>query len=149
MSITLLRHASSTFNEGNQTEKDCGLSETGKLQAESISGHYDIVIVSVMRRARETLEYSNITYDRLIESALFREKMDSICDYLEDESEGYKESHNTAIFRANTARGYLKIIQSENPEANILVVSHAFFMTYLLRESRMIYNVEHIQLDLN
>ncbi len=55
------------------------------IQASRVSGHYELVLCSPMRRARQTLKYSNITYDKLEILHEAREKRRVQSDYLEGE----------------------------------------------------------------
>ncbi len=70
--VTLLRHAESMANVANTMGKepinmyDAPLSDEGKQQASRVTGHYDVVLCSPMRRTRETLQNSSITYDKLV-----------------------------------------------------------------------------------
>lgn len=85
MNITFLRHAQSLYNEYNTSDRNCDLSELGKLQASQVSGHYDTIICSIMKRARRTLELSTLTYNNLVYTELCREYKTTIGDFLETE----------------------------------------------------------------
>ncbi len=54
-------------------------------QASRVSGHYDVVLCSPMRRTRETLQNSNITYDKLVRVTL------SLSFYFVGSKEYFKE----------------------------------------------------------
>ena len=54
------RHAESQGNVGSNTI-DSPLTPAGIEQAKLLSGHFDLVVVSPLRRAQETLHYSRIT----------------------------------------------------------------------------------------
>lgn len=71
--VWFVRHAESTANAGGKPVFDPGLSTCGITQAKSLGGHFDLVVMSPMHRCRETLEFSEITYERRIESANLRE----------------------------------------------------------------------------
>ncbi len=49
---------------------DSPLTEEGKLQASRVTGHYDVVLCSPLKRTRETLENSKITYNKLVGRSL-------------------------------------------------------------------------------
>lgn len=148
MKFYILRHASSLFNEGDRTLHNPGLSENGKRQANEIKGFYDIVVTSNLRRAKETLQYSNITYNRVIENDLMREvRGDGQWDYLEKEP--IKPETDADInFRARVAKEYLAILQTQNPDAKILVISHAFFICRLFNRNMMLHNCQLLELDM-
>ncbi len=74
MKVTFLRHAESIFNANLTSDKDCELTEKGNQQAHNTQGEYDIVICSILKRACETLEKSQIRYGRVIFTDLCREK---------------------------------------------------------------------------
>ncbi len=59
--VTLLRHAESEFNTGQNTDElDVGITERGKKQAAGITGHYDLVVCSTLRRTKQTLDHSQV-----------------------------------------------------------------------------------------
>ena len=149
MSVTLMRHAVSKFNEGNTTDKDCDLSQTGVQQANKCIGEFDIVITSGMKRSRRTLSLSGIVVKkRHIECDLFREMMyGSICDYLECEDGSYMESEEDVQNRVRVAKEYLRILLVQNPNARILVITHACFIRRLTGSHDMINNCQWLTLD--
>jgi broad specificity phosphatase PhoE len=55
-----LRHCQSVFNATGLQVPDIELSEAGKQHASTITGQFDIVICSPLKRARQTLELSRI-----------------------------------------------------------------------------------------
>ena len=124
MKIAFLRHAQSLYNQYNTSDKNCDLSEIGKKQAQDLSGSYDIVICSIMKRAKRTLELSKIHYNTLIFSELCREYKSTIGDFLEHED--YElELIETFGKRLNKFKEYLK----ENFETkNVLVICHGDFI---------------------
>jgi broad specificity phosphatase PhoE len=68
------RHAESFGNIGN-LRVDSPLSDYGVEQAKLLSGFYDCIVISPMRRCLETLHYSNITYNKLYICEDFRERI--------------------------------------------------------------------------
>ncbi len=60
-SVTLVRHGQS---EANATENhaiyDPGITDLGRKQAAQIHGHFNLVIISTLRRTKETLEHSQV-----------------------------------------------------------------------------------------
>jgi broad specificity phosphatase PhoE len=126
MKVHFLRHAQSIFNANLTSDKDCDLTEKGIQQASDISGHYDIVICSTMKRACKTLDYSNLTYSRLIFTDLCREKKQDICDFLPYEDETKKETEEELQLRI---RSFLYFLKSQvSKYQGILVVSHGDFI---------------------
>ncbi len=83
--VTLLRHAQSEYQAGNREVFDANITELGKRQAAGIVGHYDLVICSTLSRTKQTLQYSQITYDKVIYLELAREKRSMNCDFLPNE----------------------------------------------------------------
>ena len=55
------------------------VTERGKEQASAVDGHYNLVVCSTLTRAKQTLQYSRITYNKLI--------------YLEEASTNAIEAH--------------------------------------------------------
>jgi broad specificity phosphatase PhoE len=138
--VTLIRHAQSMHNAGQcdtpEKLKNCGLSEYGKTQAAELSGNYEVVVVSTLRRARETLQCSKITAGRTVFSDLFREQKDSgepfmgtehLLNYIDDEPVK-PENTDEVMNRAKHAADFLRAL----PETNVCVISHGVFMSYLL-----------------
>ena len=126
MKVTFLRHAESIFNKYLISEKDCELTEEGKQQAKNISGHYDVVICSTMKRACQTLDHSNLHYGRLLFTDLCREKKVDICDFLPYEDETQKETDEQLEKRIKSFLYFLK--SQVSPYQTVLVISHGDFM---------------------
>ena len=83
--VTLLRHAQSEYNAGNLEVFDANITELGKQQAAGVTGHYDLVICSTLSRTKQTLEHSQIMYEKLVFVEEAREKKSLNCDFLMDE----------------------------------------------------------------
>lgn len=58
------------------------LTDNGINQAKKLSGHYDLIVISPLRRAKETLQYSSITYNNIIINDNFRERIFNTTDRL-------------------------------------------------------------------
>lgn len=129
--VWFLRHSQSTHNLSGLNEKDCGLSEHGKLQAKTLDGRFDVVICSPLRRCRETLAFSNITYTSLIISHLCREQRTEECDFLVSEEMSFVESESEMLIRVQDFRAFLEVTKAANPGSSICVVTHADFVFYL------------------
>ena len=125
--VYLVRHAQSQANIGEYVV-DAHLTDYGKSQAAKLSGHFDLVICSIMTRARETLEHSNITYDKVVYSKDAREMKTHIGDFLPGEKRT-PESVNQLMERLDNL---LKDIQEYNKKyKKILIVSHYYTLMYL------------------
>lgn len=134
MKVHFLRHAESIFNKYLTSEKNCDLTEEGKLQASKLDDEYDIVFCSIMRRTQQTLALSKIKYSHLIGTDLCREKRTDICDFLPHEDETLKESDEDLEKRIKT---FIYFLRSQvSPSQSILVVSHGDFMHTLGKKSQ-------------
>lgn len=58
--VFFLRHAQSEFNAGNREKLDAPLTELGRQQAATLSGHFNKVLCSPLTRAVQTLELSQV-----------------------------------------------------------------------------------------
>lgn len=130
--MDILRHCQSIFNANPKSLlKNCSLTQKGYQQASNLSGHYDLVICSTMRRTKETLNYSLITYDNIVYTNLCREYKKDICDYFEYEDitgEDEDELMDRVI-------KFYEICQKFKKEYDkILVVSHRDFLYALTKE---------------
>jgi broad specificity phosphatase PhoE len=134
MKVHFLRHAESIFNKYLVSEKDCDLTETGKMQASQLEGEYDVVFCSIMRRTQQTLTLSKINYSQLIGTDLCREKRSDICDFLGYENETMKETDDDLEKRIQTFLYFLK--SQVSPYQTVLVVSHGDFIHTLGKKSQ-------------
>jgi broad specificity phosphatase PhoE len=131
MHITWLRHCESEFNhDPTSLAIDCPLTYEGLRHAATLSGHYELVVVSPLLRTRQTLEASRITYDRLEVSALVREHRVDPCDFMEDELQ-VVESEDELMDRGTLFLNDLRTRQEET----VLVVSHCEFIFSITGES--------------
>ncbi len=129
MTITVLRHCESVFNvDPASTQRDCPLSPAGELHAATLRGHYELVLVSPLRRARQTLELSDITYGAVETCALAREHKTGPCDCVDGEAFG-NESEPEVIARA--ARLKLFLAEAVARHGNVLLIAHADIVWYL------------------
>lgn len=124
--ITLIRHARSTFNESGDQSRDCPISETGKLQAGQLSGQYDIAICSTLKRARQTLDYSEILFADVQFNPLCREVLDGNPINLYPLEANTKENQEQVTDRVNQFRNLLRTLQSKYQR--IVVISHSVFL---------------------
>jgi broad specificity phosphatase PhoE len=126
MKVSFLRHAESIFNANLTSEKDCDLTEKGKEQASNVSGTYDVVFCSIMKRTCKTLDHSQVEYGRLIFTDLCREKKTTICDYLPHEDETVIDTDEQLELQIQKFTYFLK--SQVSPHHNVLVVSHGDFI---------------------
>ena len=126
MEVTFLRHAQSVFNRDLTSEKDCNLTDLGKEQASKLHGDYDVILCSVLRRARQTLQYSNISGKELHFTDLCREVRRDICDFLEFEDETKLETVEEVQKRLEDFKLFLK--SKAKKGQRILVISHRDFI---------------------
>ncbi len=147
MKVTFLRHCRSIYNEKNDSDKDCDLAEYGKAQAAALTGEYDIVVCSIMKRARETLRLSQIKANKIVYSDLCREHKQTICDFLPDEDLADKESEEAMVRRIRTFKAWMKK-QWGASNKRILVVTHADFVYFLNNFTKYLDNGERMEIDL-
>ena len=120
--IYFLRHALSKANQGNKNYVDVPLSSEGIEQAKKLYGHFDLVFCSPLRRTKETLHYSNITYDNLIIEHNIREMVQdkTSCLLLEN----YKGEENINNFWRRTSQfttdlqNYCAKLSTKNTKSN-------------------------------
>jgi broad specificity phosphatase PhoE len=126
MKITFLRHAQSLFNKWLISEKDCDITEEGKYQVCDLSGEYDVIVISCLRRTHQTLLESQIKGKRILLTDLCREKRTDICDFLPGEDEKDLESTDELKVRIELFKEYLR--RETLPEEKVLVISHGDFI---------------------
>ena len=125
--LYFLRHAQSMENTG-QHLLDSPLSPKGVEQAKLATGHFDLVICSPMRRTKETLHYSSITYDELIINHNIREYIQgkpSMMPLETLEHENINDFWKRAYKFTQELESYCKKYQHK--KAKILIISHGFF----------------------
>ncbi len=147
MKVTFLRHCRSIYNEKNDSDKDCDLAEYGKVQAAALTGDYDIVVCSVMKRARETLRLSQIKAGQIVYTELCREHKQTICDFLPGEDLADKESEEAMVRRIQAFKKWMKKNWG-NSSKSILVVTHADFVYFLNNFTKYLENGERMTLDI-
>ena len=126
MEVTFLRHAQSVFNRDHVSGKNCPLTDVGIQQAEQITGEYDVIICSILKRAKETLQYSQLTAKKLYFTDLCREVRVDPGDFLEDEDETKIETEQEVKKRIQLFKQYLK--EKVDPGQKVLVICHRDFI---------------------
>jgi len=129
--IHILRHAQSTFNasKGAVDEYDAPITDLGRAQAETVCGHFDLVIISPMRRCHQTLDTSQITYDEKIVVEDAREMKSHFCDFKEGEIV-VRETPEEMFARGQRLKK--ELIAHANTGKKVLLVAHnktVFYMT--------------------
>lgn len=99
--IILLRHAESEWNATGSKEPNCPLSDYGRDYSKLLSFDVDLVVCSTLRRARETLDNSKITYKDVLFTDLCRELLnENPGDYYNGEEirpESSDDQHNRIV----------------------------------------------------
>jgi broad specificity phosphatase PhoE len=127
--IAFIRHAQSRFNAYNDLSPNSSVTEAGKKSCKNITGNYDLVICSTLRRARETLDNSNITYKRVIFTDLCREILDGNTSNLYNGEENASESHEDVMQRISKLKEFIMQQPEANQEiTNTAVISHGCFL---------------------
>lgn len=129
MEISFLRHTQSVFNRDLVSGKNCCLTDVGIQQAKQITGDYDIIICSILKRARETLQYSQLTAKKLHFTDLCREVRVDPGDFLEDEDETKLETEEEIHHRIKQFKQYLK--EKVDPGQKVLVICHRDFIHHI------------------
>lgn len=125
--IYFTRHAQSTENIG-LLMIDSPLTDEGRKQATKLTGNFDIVIVSPLRRCQETLHYSQIKYNTLIINNNFQRLIVYFFEYQHEESDEF------FFERTRKFEQELQAICQENPNAQILLVGHSYFFNSWYRK---------------
>jgi broad specificity phosphatase PhoE len=142
MKVTCLRHATSIFNETGVSDKDCGLSESGKAQARKLSGQYNVIICSMMKRCRETMYESAIFGDNVFNNWNCREWKKDICDFVGDEDESVAETEEELTARVNVFKEY--VLNFAN-RGSVLIISHGDFLQRFTGSATSLKNAEMME----
>lgn len=129
MPIKFLRHCEAFHNINNNyyEHNDTSLTPNGVDQAEKLTGHYDLILCSPMRRCKETLLYSNITHNKVYICNLFREYKTHNCDLMHSEEKEF-ESEFEILNRISLIDTYISDLPRDK---NILIITHADLLWYL------------------
>lgn len=122
--IYFTRHAESEGNCG-ANRVDSQLSHNGILQAGQLSGEFDCVIISPLRRTKETLHYSSIKYNKIYISDNFRERIFSDTSRLLFEHDITEETDKSFFHRVNLFHKELEEICKAHKK--ILLIGHAYY----------------------
>ena len=129
--LYLLRHAESIANatRWKVCDVDTDLSEKGIEQAKQVTGEFDLVLVSPMKRARRTVELSQIKYKeiRVVHDA--REQRYTITDLLEGEDYKIPESKEAMAERVKNLKKELR--EEVSTGKKILLATHSVLIRVL------------------
>lgn len=137
MIVHFYRHAPSRFNVFGEETIDCPLNLTDqtKQMCKQMSGEYDIIICSTLKRARNTLDLSNITHKEfIIYTNKCRERRGgNKVDILEGESlkdtlETDEQFHTRTEIFLNSLKKLSKCYNK------IAVISHGHFIHHITGE---------------
>lgn len=143
-SVYFMRHAQSMFNRYGIDEKNCGITNHGKKQAQQavINHEFDLIIISPLRRCRETLDNLNIKYKNLIVNHNCREFKTSACDFFEDE-EFIKETNEQLQKRISDFRNELALYKKIYNK--ILVICHGVYVSHFTYGRHRLDNCQMIE----
>jgi broad specificity phosphatase PhoE len=116
--ITFLRHGESENNKYHLHIVDPSLTAKGKKQASLLSGHFDYIMISPLKRTIETFNNSSITGDNIEYSSLCRENIYSHSDLMQGEN--LMETREMFEERLKLLKLYIKTKKYKN----ILIITH-------------------------
>ena len=145
MAIRLIRHGESFANIGEK-RWDSPLTEKGITQSSKLKGHYDLVILSPMRRAQETYIYSQIDCDECVYCESCREIKKGISDHLLFESLK-RETEDEFETRINLLMEELRNYSQKYK--NIVVFTHGGVIRNICKLDRHVENCESIIMTLD
>lgn len=128
--VRLIRHAEGYHNAYKIPEHDPALTNKGVRQAQKIKTHADLVLCSPMRRCKETLEYSGITYGECRVDPMVRERGSGRCDFFVDE-EYVKEPQD--VFEKRVLSFYRRLKGLSKRYKTIIIITHCTFISTLHR----------------
>jgi len=126
--ITFIRHAQSTFNAFGDKNKNVPITNFGAESSSKISGTYDLVICSTLKRARQTLDSSKLVYSNIIFSETCREIRDGnqINLYNGEDENMNNEREEQIVVRIEEFKSLLKSLSQKYKK--IAVISHFNFL---------------------
>lgn len=140
--LTLIRHGECYIDNQWNTEFNPGLIPKGRRTASEITGHYDHVIISPMKRTLETFDFSRISGNHVQVNSLFREVRLNKVDFMEQETLDF-EHPKDFLQRIQKAKDYLVSLNV----SNVAVVTHAGFIRQFLNTDKHINYGEKITIE--
>jgi broad specificity phosphatase PhoE len=122
--IHFCRHGESLGNIAVFHGPDSPLSSNGREQAKLLSGHYDLILISPLRRTLETLLYSGITYDKVSIDYSLRERIFGRTDLLPNEELKVESDHD---FWRRTHEFTELLKQETQKHQKILIIGHSYY----------------------
>ncbi len=146
LGIKFIRHAQTLWNADEITKRDVELTELGRIQSRKLCGKIDLVICSTLKRSRETLDNSKISYKNVMFTDLCREILNgNIVNYYALE-EVRKETHTEIKKRANDFINLLREVSKIHK--NIIVITHYDFLKYLTGyHFENLYSIKYTSVD--
>ena len=142
MSVKFLRHGESTSNSGENDCVDAGLTERGRQQVRNLQGRYALVIVSPLRRTRETFEATRIAGTYVIYEPRCRERISAPRDCMVGE---VFVPENDQVFDARLREFKTRLAAWDDlfrTSGDILIVGHSHFFSFFDDRLRGIANGE-------
>jgi len=135
--VAFFRHAPSTYNISGDLSPNVPTTNDGKILAKCMKGHVDLVICSTLRRARETLDHSEIVYKRVVYTDLCRELLDGNTSNLYNGENNTIESLSDIDYRINKFKEFIlqqpeATINGGSDQPRIAVISHGCFLHKML-----------------
>jgi broad specificity phosphatase PhoE len=144
MDLSFIRHAESVYNaDSTSTERNCGLTIKGIKQAQDLQvGPFDWVIVSPMRRCRETFQHSAVVEQISVENVetldVVREHKINACDFFPEEDATILEDEEEVLARCDQLREHatelFQKFKDEKKEVHVGIFTHSDFVWYFTSE---------------
>lgn len=142
MALKFLRHGESTSNSGENDCVDAGLTARGRQQVLHHEGHYPLVVVSPMRRTRETFQATKIAATHIIWEPRCRERISHPRDCMAGEKFVVE---NDNVFSARLREFKMRLTAWHDlfhTSGDILIVGHSHFFSFFDDRLRGIANGE-------
>ena len=143
MTIRLIRHGQSYANIG-EAQCDACLTSTGREQAKRLTGKYDLIIVSPMRRTKETFFYSDVRGGKVITSELCREMKQGISDLLLFEDEIFDDEHT---FDNRMGKLIIHLHDLSKQYKNIAVFTHGHVIKHITNMNYYLDNTQSVTIN--
>jgi broad specificity phosphatase PhoE len=161
--LTFIRHAQCEFNVNKsltpEQSVDSKLTTEGVIQASHLNFHFDMLILSPLKRAMQTYTNSEIITSKVIISEFVREWLDNPANFLKGEymslntsSDVKFESEEDLEDRVDKAIFFIKCLCSMHEYTNIGIITHFQFIRAVGRklkgEDTKIKNCEFLEIEL-
>jgi len=139
--ITFLRHGQSITNKYKTNDINPVLTYEGIQQVSGLSGHFDYIMISPLKRTIETFTHSMITGDNVEYSTLCREKMNHQSNLMHGEN--IYETDMMFNERIKLLKLYIQL--KSKLYNHILIITHHGVVNNLIHESLL--NAESITVN--